>query len=118
MSKNNNLLRVIGVTQDEYSMAVFNTGIEYLEYKANEWANEISQTQSFWSWWIHQWEIIDDIFYSKEKPLFDAIGKETLHAMWIEDHKRCMQDRDIEAHVWAKFYENMISASLKEVTCK
>jgi hypothetical protein len=112
----NNLFSAIGVTQDEYSVSVFNTGIEYLEMKANQWADDISQTTSFWSWWKHQWQIIDDVFLSKEKPLFGVIPADTLKAMWIEDHRACMRNKDIEAKIWKEFFEKMMHQSMKEVT--
>ena len=113
---NNNLLSAIGVTQDEYSMSVFNTGIEYLELKTNQWAADISQTQSFWSWWKHQWGIIDEVFVAKEKPLFGVIPAETLKDMWIEDHRACMRNKELEAQVWKEFYDRMMFDTMKEVT--
>jgi len=64
----NRVLRLCGITKEEYATAVFESGIAFLEHYTNydEWAvSTISRTHQFWGWWENAWYNIDEIFVAR-----------------------------------------------------
>lgn len=118
MNKRNEILSAIGLNEDEYSMAVFNTAMEYLEEKAKQWAFDISQTKTFWSWWQYQWNIIDDIFYSELKNATEPWSVDIAHYIWSDDHKMDLRKTPIPSTIWDEFYSNMMHEATKEIKAK
>ena len=112
------ILTMIGLTEDEYSMAVFETAMEYLEEKAGQFALDISQTKSFWMWWRYQWQVIDDIFYAEMMQSAHnwKSDPDTALYIWRDDHRMDMRKTGIPNPVWAEYYCNMMHAVNKEVT--
>lgn len=112
------ILEAIGLSEEQYSMAVFETAMEYLEAKAGTWASEIAQTRPFWLWWNHNWIHIDNVFYAEYKTARFHWDKEIALYIWEDDHKMDMIKRDIPKMAWeeARKFKESYSNMMHQVT--
>ena len=109
------ILRAIGLSEDQYSEAVFNTAMEYLEEKAGKWTADISQTKSFWAWWQYQWAVIDEIFYAELQNKRFQWDTDIALYIWQDDHAMDMKKVNIPNTVWAEWQCNMMHDVTKEI---
>ncbi len=109
------ILEAIGLSEDEYSIAVFETAMEYLDLKAKQWAGEIGQTKSFWQWWMYQWATIDELFYAQLQEKRFHWDQEIALYIWKDDHSMDMRKCNIPTMVWAEWQSNMMHDVTKEI---
>lgn len=100
MNNQETILKAIGLQEDEVYSVVFDTAIEYLEQKAAQWANDVSQTKTFWIWWKYQWNIIDEQFCADLKNTNYFRDVDSVRKLWIEKHKSFMYPKQIPETVW------------------
>lgn len=75
------LIRKLGISDEQYRMLIFETGIAYLERmegKDSEYFTRISKTKQFWNWWTLRWHTRDRNFlydvYPKLNPKKQNLG--------------------------------------------
>ncbi len=117
MTTQQKIISALGLNEEQYSMLVFDTGIEYLQANVPaNWLQDIAETKTFWSWWKHQWAIIDNTYYAAHKVLFGCCSVDMLYDIYLTDHRSYMSKVQVEERVWQEFKHIMLHQATKELT--
>lgn len=85
------ILRLTGVSEQEYNQLQFSMGLQFAtEFVfGNERAAQLmTHSPEYWNWFKNQWYIIDLAFANSFSiACGDQDVKESLKAMWLEEHK-------------------------------